>query len=405
MALFSFRHSVKTFSPKCEAESRMAVSGQTTAHLRYITRASAARDITRTRLDRSSNAVLGTIAEKAAEKRKGRVCERFIIALPVEATDAQRSALARGFAESLTQGKAGYILAVHDKQGNDRRNPHFHLVAFDQYEANGGRGRPRSVIGMARKKAIETWAKHWADMHNEMMRGWGYSADSNITHESFATQGIDRIPEIHEGSGARHLSSRSAPLKSKPQWKRIDAGKTRASANIIIREINQLKEQQEHETGIRLGSRDAGNTHQGDGSSKALGEDRRRGLPDPVRAGKPGSETIRDEQDFDRDRQPPWIAGGSTGEPGPPFARNQGSNATKPISAPPVGPGRANPRAGRVRRVFLELIMLRDTLRARLWRKAAGKPPTEYNAISVMEGLKPIENLPLQTSLRSHKAR
>jgi len=60
-----------------------------------------------------------TAAEQEAIQRKGRVCERFIVALPVEASEAQRLELGCAFADALTQGKAGYVLAIHDKAGND----------------------------------------------------------------------------------------------------------------------------------------------------------------------------------------------------------------------------------------------------------------------------------------------
>ena len=104
MALFSFRHSVKTFSDKRSAEARAAKHGQTAAHLKYITRPQAARIIIRTRLAHPTDALVAVAAEREAETRKGRVCERFILALPVEATAEQREALVKAFGEVLTKG-------------------------------------------------------------------------------------------------------------------------------------------------------------------------------------------------------------------------------------------------------------------------------------------------------------
>jgi len=200
MALFSFRHSVKTFSDKRSAEAREAKHGQTAAHLKYITRPQAARAIIRERLSHPTDALIAIVAEREAETRKGRVCERFILALPVEATAEQREALVRAFGEALTKGVAGYVAAIHDQRGNDTANPHAHIAAFDVQVKGGGRGRPRSTIGMARKNAVEETAALWADIHNRMMTGWGYGAESMISHLSFAARGIDRLPEIHEGA-------------------------------------------------------------------------------------------------------------------------------------------------------------------------------------------------------------
>ena len=116
MALFSFRHSVKTFSEKRTDDSRVAKVGQTAAHLRYITRPQVARTVLCERLTSQTGPETAIDAEDAAQQRKGRVCERFIVALPVEATPDQREALTRAFAEKLTGGVAGYVAAIHDKQ-------------------------------------------------------------------------------------------------------------------------------------------------------------------------------------------------------------------------------------------------------------------------------------------------
>ncbi|WP_299637443.1 hypothetical protein [uncultured Ruegeria sp.] len=56
MALFSFRHSVKTFSPKRTAEARAAKHGQTAATLRFITRPTAARIVLRELLREKTDA-------------------------------------------------------------------------------------------------------------------------------------------------------------------------------------------------------------------------------------------------------------------------------------------------------------------------------------------------------------
>ncbi|UWR88314.1 MobA/MobL family protein [Phaeobacter inhibens] len=187
------------------------------------------------------------------------MAERFIIALPVEATPAQREALANAFAEKLTDGKAGFILAIHDKAGNDRENPHMHLVAFDAFEKTGGRGRPRSVIGLARKGAVERTAALWAGIHNEMMKAWGYEEISMISHLSNEALGIERMPTIHEGPTARKMASDGKKPNSKAEWQKTDGGHSRHEANLLIHEINNLKDQATNARGTRrLGGHDKG---------------------------------------------------------------------------------------------------------------------------------------------------
>jgi hypothetical protein len=355
MALFSFRHSVKTYSEKRVDESRAAQPGQTAAHLRYITRPQAARVVLKERLSLGTYHATAALAEEEARRRKGRVCERFVVALPIEATPEQREALTRAFAERLSKGIAGYVAAIHDQHGNDTQNPHAHFVFFDIQQKTGGRGRPKSTLGFARKNAIENAAMMWAGLHNEMMRAWGYGSDSEITHLSYADRSIDRIPTIHEGASARTTSD--AKKVRKKQWKHIDCGYTRADANKVIREINKLKEQS-NERRIRLATSDRNNKTQRDGG---FAEQRKCGsghVEAAARNRPPFQAAIRFEphnreirnQSRRADQQNPRHA-----HPRPPF-----------LSATHLGLARYLRRRRGVRRIFHELIMLRDTLKSRL---------------------------------------
>lgn len=361
MALFSFRHSVKTFSEKRSAESRIAKHGQTAAHLKYITRPKAARVVIRARLAHPTDALIAAAAEREAERRKGRVCERFILALPVEATPGQREALVRAFGDVLTKGVAGYIAAIHDQRGNDTNNPHAHIAAFDVHLKGGGRGRPRSTIGMARKNAVEETAALWADIHNRMMAAWGYGVESQISHLSFAARGIDRLPEIHEGAASRQMLAEDETPATNSDWHHIDGGHTRAEANAIIQEINSLKREAEHdqtEPTNRLGDH-----NQGDREKRPdRGEDDRTGGGGSFGSNRPPS--------------PPWATvvaprnnderssseGGASLPVPPPFFATDAS----PTHIPPFATDRGIRCWGGIRRIYWELVMLRDTLRSHL---------------------------------------
>ncbi|WP_152612463.1 MobA/MobL family protein [Leisingera sp. ANG-S3] len=360
MALFSFRHSVKTFSEKRTDETRAAKAGQTAAHLRYITRPQAARVVIQERLSGGTRRKTAVLAEQEAQKRKGRVCERFVIALPVEATPEQREALTRAYAERLSKGMAGYVAAIHDQHGNDIRNPHAHFVFFDVQQKTGGRGRPKSTLGLARKNAIENAAQAWAGLHNEMMRAWGFGPDSEISHRSYADRGIDKIPTIHEGASAR--ATPKAKKTSKEKWKHIDQGHTRADANAIIREINQLKQEQENAGTLRLGTGNGNNKAQRSGS---VAEQRERG-------GGHVEAAPRNRPPFKPDRQTGQGNRPSGGHTSPTSRPLQSQPRSRPGRQPPflaaarLGLARHLRRGRRVRRIYRELIMLRDTLRARL---------------------------------------
>lgn len=355
MALFSFRHDVRTFSPKA-AVGRQAAKGQTAAHLRYICRKSAARLVLKERLPSSSHANLGKRAEADAERRRGRVCERFIIALPLEASPDQREDLVRAFADRITGGKAGYVAAIHDQAGNDVRNPHAHLVCFDKHEKTGGRGRPRSVIGMARKNAVEKAARCWSETHNTLMRAWGYSDQSMIDSRSFAERGVPKIPTIHEGAAARAVASKGLKPRGSQEWSKIDEGQSRAAANRLIRKINHDWETL-NERANRLGG-----GHEGDGvrcksRGSSVGKDRggrsrATGSPPPPFLGNPSDSRNNRDRSLERrtGSKPPYNGTISGGEVSPPLAIRRYSIR-----------GWVS-----IRRIFRELTMLHSVLRSRI---------------------------------------
>lgn len=341
---------------------REAKPGQMVAHLNYITRQKAARIVIRRRVGTNDRRTAKT-AEDSAQKRKGRVAERFIIALPVEASHEQREALASAFAEKLTNGKAGFVFAIHDKAGNDTNNPHMHLVAFDVFEKTGGRGRPRSVIGMARKGAVERTAAMWAGIHNEMMQAWGYSERSVISHQSNEARGIERIPTIHEGPTARKMAGDKKTLNSKVEWRRVDAGHSRRDANRLIREINNLKDQISNaRRQNRLGGHD-------EGDRPAFQASRPKQRTDIGRSG--GSTS----QSKGPNRSPDCPRKGAGGIAGPHFGQeHKGKNSrnfcppTEHINTAPLAnrpPFLVRRRRRRIGRIWHELMMLRDTLKTR----------------------------------------
>lgn len=359
MALFSFRHSVKTFSEKRTDDSRAAVLGQTAAHLRYITRPQAARTVLQERLPGRSRVEAARNAENEARKRRGRVCERFMIALPVEASPSQREALVRSLAEQLSKGIAGYVAAIHDQHGNDIKNPHAHFVFFDVQQKTGGRGRPKSTLGLARKNAIESAASLWAELHNRMMREWGFGSSSEISHLSYADRGLDRVPTIHEGASAR--ATARAKKAQKKEWRHIDQGHTRAEANAVIQEINALKEARQDAGTIRLGKGDGDNAPE---RSSSFEKQRACG-------GGNGQALARDRPPFQQDRQPDenyrpirrHTQAASCPNPNRARLRPGQQSGLPPLAR--LGLARRLRRGRGARRIYRELIMLRDTLKAR----------------------------------------
>jgi hypothetical protein len=366
MALFSFRHSVKTFSARRTVASRAAKAGQTAAHLRYITRPSAARVVLHERLEGGTRWTAAFRAEQDAVRRKGRVCERFVIALPREATPGQREALTRAFAEKLSKGIAGFVAAIHDHAGNDAKNPHAHFVFFDVHTKSGGRGRPRSTLSFSHKNAIQKAAQMWTELHNEKMQSWGFGPESGITHLSYTDQGIDQIPTIHEGAGSRAQPHKRKP--SKIQWLHIDEGHSRAEANTIIREINQLNKDVEDAGTIRLGAGVRSDNAECDG---CIPEQRKCGGGDGQTATRNRSEQQKDQQGQQHYYRPRDCS--KLSDRAPKSSAEPASSSFPPFLAKSrVGFVRRLRRRRNVRRIYRELIILRVSLRGKLIRRKLG---------------------------------
>ena len=56
-----------------------------------------------------------------------------------------------------------------------------------------------------RPEVLEQWRKAWADLVNEEFRKRGIK--EQIDHRSYAEQGIDLIPQVHEGPHVRNMEA------------------------------------------------------------------------------------------------------------------------------------------------------------------------------------------------------
>ena len=192
------------------------------------------------------------------------------------------------------------------------------------------------------------------------MRDWGFGAESEISHLSYADRGIDRVPTIHEGASSR--ANPKIKKTSKEKWRHIDQGHTRAEANTVIREINKLKEEQENAGTVRLGTGNGNNNKQREG-----------GIPEQRERGRGHFETTtRNQPPFKQARQPDQdhrpIVSHAISASRPFQSRPKPRPGRQPpfLAASRLGLARRLRRGRGVRRVFRELIMLRDTLHARL---------------------------------------
>jgi hypothetical protein len=171
-----------------------------------------------------------------------------MLALPRELTSDQRAELVTAFAETVTEGRAAWFAAFHDK-GKDQRNPHCHLVICDRDVETGKR-----VFGTSEKGSTQRLRQLWEDHANAALAR--AARPERIDRRTLAEQGVARRPTIHVGVRARQLIGKGRPGLSRERRVRnhcqarsrernvaypaIDKGALRLAHNIEIRRSNMF---------------------------------------------------------------------------------------------------------------------------------------------------------------------
>ena len=177
-------------------------------------------------------ATLWNAVEKAERGKKAQLAYSFDIALQNEFSMQENIALARQFLlEQFVSRGMVVDFAVHspDKEDGDISNPHFHVMCpIRPIEPDGKWGnkqrreylldehgeRIRDEAGnyvfnavpttdWGSPETLEHWRQAWADLCNQKFAEKGL--DCRIDHRSYARQGIEQIPTVHEGPSVRAM--------------------------------------------------------------------------------------------------------------------------------------------------------------------------------------------------------
>ena len=106
LAIFSLNHSA--------IGKTTHASGTAAAHVRYVTRRQAQPEIVARLIPEDRNAARAWMERHEQTSRKNaRVCDKLIVALPVELTPSQRLALVRDFADQISEGRVPYLSLIH----------------------------------------------------------------------------------------------------------------------------------------------------------------------------------------------------------------------------------------------------------------------------------------------------
>ncbi|MET4493559.1 MobA/MobL family protein [Bradyrhizobium sp. LA7.1] len=237
MAIYSLHHSSVGKSTQAEAYTAAA-------HIKYITRASALSRVAGARMPTASvDAMRFLRAAEDSDRKNARVVDKIMLALPRELNQQQRIALVRAYAEAITQGRASWLAAFHEK-GKDAQNPHCHLVIRDRDTQTGKR-----VFGMSEKGSTEKLRELWEEQANLALVQ--ANKEARIDRRTLEAQGIGRAPTIHEGvrgrrmhKARRKVRSRSRPARNSAlaksrtrtvDYPSIDNGRSRCAHNEQLR--------------------------------------------------------------------------------------------------------------------------------------------------------------------------
>jgi len=90
-------------------------------------------------------------------RKNGRVCDKFIIAIPREFSIESAEKVLRSYGRRIGDGKAPFLIAFHMEENN----PHAHMIFIDRDPATG-----RRVFGTSELRSTEMLKFHWAEEVN-----------------------------------------------------------------------------------------------------------------------------------------------------------------------------------------------------------------------------------------------
>lgn len=118
----------------------------------------------------------------STDRKNARVCDKFILSLPREASSIQRLEIVRSFLFSIGAGKCSGLLAIHEK-GKDQENPHAHVIVRDRHKTTGKR-----VLKSTDKNSTNRFREAWAASLNEFAEKNGLPPVSHKRRHHTATQ-------------------------------------------------------------------------------------------------------------------------------------------------------------------------------------------------------------------------
>lgn len=193
--------------------------------------------------DKTGRAAAFMVEGENADRKNGRVADKLMLALPRELDAERRAQLVRGFAEEVTQGRAPWLAAFHDK-GKDAHNPHAHLVIRDRDPETGKR-----VAELSEKGSTDRLRALWETHANRALEVAG--KPERIDRRTLEAQGIVREPTVHEGPKAQQMDQRGAQPESRMRRYRNRPGSHLPYRQVDYRALDDGRSRPEHNRQVR----------------------------------------------------------------------------------------------------------------------------------------------------------
>lgn len=170
----------------------------------------------------SDRQMLWNQVEQMEKRKDAQLARDIIAALPRELDHAQQIALVRDFVQTQFVGH-GMIadIAIHDKLASDGKNqPHCHIMLTLRDVSKEGFARKNREWN--NRTLVTAWRDAWADTTNRHLEAAGRS--ERLSLESYAAQGIDKVPGEHMGVEAWNMEKKGRETAKGDKNREIEHG-------------------------------------------------------------------------------------------------------------------------------------------------------------------------------------
>lgn len=238
--------------------------------------------------------------EKIEKAKNSQLAREVEVALPVEFTRKQQIELVQEYMKENFVDKGMVAdLSIHDK---GEGNPHAHILLtmrpFDEKGEWGSRYKKEYILDEEGKKIIdkkgnakghvipstdwntkeklEEWRENWAKCMNKHLERNGI--EQQVDHRSYALQGVQREPTIHEGYKVRAMEKNG--VETQIRAKNEDIANKNKMIELLDKQIGIYENKKEREIGNERRTKDYGvrneNTSANRGTGRGESEGERR---------------------------------------------------------------------------------------------------------------------------------